>query len=99
MGFASCGIERGNDNLYEGELYAIYINKNNQNKGVGKLLFNCVLKRLTELEFNSMLIWALEDNHQACQFYESMGGIKVKEKDIEIGNDMLRELAYKWTIK
>ncbi|MFL0268070.1 GNAT family N-acetyltransferase [Candidatus Clostridium radicumherbarum] len=98
IGFASCGIEREIDNPTYGELYAIYIIKEYQNKGVGKILFDCVIKKLNELKFNLMLIWALEDNLQACRFYELMGGEKVKEKYIKIGNNTLKEVAYEWII-
>ncbi len=98
VGFASYGMERENGNLSHGELYAIYILEKYQNKGIGRLLFNCVIKRLDELKFKSLLIWALEDNYQACKFYELLGGKKVKEKYIEIGKDRFKEIAYSWLI-
>ncbi len=99
IGFATCGIERESDNRSVGELYAIYILKSYQNKGIGKLLFNTVKEKLEELKFSSILIWVLESNNQACRFYEEMGGKKLKEQDIIIGGDTLREIAYKWILK
>lgn len=99
IGFATGGIERESDNRSLGELYAIYILKNYQNKGIGKLLFNTVKGKLEELKFRAMLIWVLESNNQACRFYEAMGGKKLKEQDIIIGGDTLREIAYKWILK
>ena len=98
IGFASCGTEREGDKFFKGELYAIYIIKEYQNKGVGKLLFNSVVKKIKELKFNSMIIWALEDNHPACGFYELMDGKKIKEKDIKIGNNTFKEVAYGFII-
>lgn len=98
IGFASCGIEREIVNSSNGELYAIYIMEDYQNRGIGRLLFNCVVKKLEELKFNFMLIWALEDNHEACQFYELMGGKKVKQKYIKIGSDTFNEVAYEWKV-
>lgn len=98
IGFAACGIEGESNNKSIGELYAIYILKSYQNKGIGKLLFNCVKERLQEVNFNSIIIWALEDNHQACKFYEMIGGKKLKEKDIVIAGDTFKEIAYEWII-
>ncbi len=39
VGFSTCGRERSNDEIYHGELYAIYIIKEYQNKGIGRVLF------------------------------------------------------------
>lgn len=96
VGFTTFGVERTGDSLYKGELYAIYILEENQNKGIGKLLFNAVVEKLNELNYNSMIIWALEQNINACCFYELMGGMQVNEKFITIGDDTLKEVAYGW---
>lgn len=96
IGFTSCGIERDGNIQFKGELYAIYVIKEYQNKGVGKLLFNHVVEKLNELNLHSMLIWALEKNIQASRFYELMGGKKVKEKYITIGNETFKEVGYGW---
>lgn len=96
VGFASCGLERDGDKLYKGELYAIYIIKEYQNRGIGKLLFNSVVNKFAQLKIDSMLIWALESNCTACRFYEANGGKKIKERYISIGDDTLKEAAYGW---
>lgn len=98
IGFATCGIERDSKDPSIGELYAIYIIKEHQNKGVGRLLFNEVSNKLRELEFKVIIIWALEDNYQACRFYELMGGAVGKEKDIVIAGETLKEIAYEFKI-
>lgn len=98
IGFATCGIERESKDPSIGELYAIYIMKKHQNKGVGRLLFNEVSNKLREVKFNIITIWALEDNYQACKFYELMGGKVVKEKDIVIAGETLKEIAYEFKI-
>lgn len=96
IGFTSCGPEREGEDLYKGEIYAIYIIKEFQNRGIGKLLFNRVVEKINELKIHSMIIWALEDNHSACNFYKSNGGKKVKEKCIKIGDGTFKEIAYEW---
>lgn len=98
IGLATCGIERENKESSIGELYAIYIMKEHQSKGVGRLLFNEVSNKLSELRFNIIIIWSLKGNYQARKFYELMGGKAVKEKDIVIAGDTLKEIAYEFKI-
>ena len=96
IGFANGGKERsGNYEGYEGELYAIYILKAYQGRGIGKLLVNEVIKFLKEKKINSMIIIALEAN-RACQFYEAIGGQLIGEEDAEIGGEKLMEVVYGW---
>ena len=72
---------------------------------VNNLLSNCrrigykltlsAVDKLSELGFDSMLVWVLADN-SACGFYETIGGQKVYEKQIERGGVILKEVAYGW---
>lgn len=94
IGFASCGIEREGDSIYKGELYSLYILQDYQNNGVGKLLFNHVQEKLIEKNFYPMMNWVLEDNKQACQFYERRGCKKIKDRYINIGSELYKEVAY-----
>ncbi|WP_353851671.1 GNAT family N-acetyltransferase [Clostridium sp.] len=57
VGFSTCGRERGNDKNYIGELNSIYIIKEYQNKGIGKVLFKQVQERLSSQKLYPMLIW------------------------------------------
>ncbi|MEL7647713.1 MAG: GNAT family N-acetyltransferase [Sedimentibacter sp.] len=94
VGFFTCGRERNNDEIYHGELYAIYIIEEYQNKGIGKMLFNHVQERLSSQKLHPMLIWVLEENKPACNFYEIRGGNRIKERYINIENEILKEVAY-----
>lgn len=94
IGFASCGIERENDEIFKGELYSIYILKEFQNKGIGKLLYNSVIQKLQENNLIPMIIWILKENRQARNFYELMGGKKIKERYINIDSQEIKEVAY-----
>lgn len=96
VGFANGGVERAGDPVYQGELSAIYILKNHQQKGIGRELVRVVAERLGRMEIYSMLMWVLADN-PACQFYETLGGQRVHEKEIEKGGTKLSEIAYGWT--
>ena len=95
IGFANGGKERTGDRTYKGELYAIYILEVYQRQGIGYRLTLSAVDKLSELGFNSMLVWVLADN-PACRFYETIGGQKVYEQQIERGGTKLREIAYGW---
>ena len=95
VGFAACGAARDDARGYEGELYAIYVNKSMQGKGLGRRLVLSVAQDLKDRGFDSMLIWVLADN-QYKRFYESIGGKQVRTKEITIGGKTLTEEGYGW---
>jgi GNAT superfamily N-acetyltransferase len=95
IGFSYSGPEREGDAVYKGEIYALYLRKSYQRQGIGSLLFQASVKDLLLNQFPSMLIWALTAN-PACKFYEAMGGIRVREKNVEIGQQKLVEVAFGW---
>lgn len=96
IGFANGGLERENDPVYQGELYAIYILESARFLGVGRCLFKTVVKRLNRLGIDSLLVWVLKDN-SACRFYEKLGGKSIREKQIARGGKKLTEVAYGWS--
>ncbi|MBM7643837.1 GNAT superfamily N-acetyltransferase [Scopulibacillus daqui] len=80
IGFADGGKER--TGKYEdgtGKLYAIYILKEYQGKGIGRMLFKSVAEKLKKAGFHSMIVWVLQDN-QSRRFYEALGGKAAAEK-------------------
>lgn len=96
VGFSSGGKERTGDyENFPGELYAIYMLKEYQRLGIGKLLVKPVVNELVQLNVNSMLVWVLEDN-KSKQFYENLGGEPVDVKQIEIAGRKYNEIAYGW---
>jgi L-amino acid N-acyltransferase YncA len=95
VGFANGGVERSGDPFYKGELYAIYLLKPFQGRGLGRQLVQAVLKDLEKSNLRSFLIWVLEEN-PSRYFYEKLCGREVKRQEIEIGGVMLQEIAYGW---
>ena len=96
VGFAGGGPEREGDEVYRGELYAVYLRQEHQRRGVGRRLACAVAKGLLSAGFESMLLWVLEDNRRARRFYESLGGELVGRKSIDIGGATLVEVSYGW---
>ncbi len=96
IGFSVGGRERtGNYETYLGEVYSIFIVKEHQGTGIGRLLVKSVVEDLKKKKLDSMLIWVIEEN-PACRFYEALGGKKIDTREIEIGGKKLSEVAYGW---
>jgi GNAT superfamily N-acetyltransferase len=95
VGFISGGREREGDSLYKAELYALYILEAYQRQGWGIRLVSALVERLKIEGYASMLVWVLEQN-PACRFYEMLGGIPVKQKELLLGGARLSEVAYGW---
>ncbi|MFC3418771.1 GNAT family N-acetyltransferase [Salinicoccus hispanicus] len=94
VGFAVGGPERSGDfKGYDGELYAIYLYESVQGHGGGRCLVEAVAKNLIERGFGRMVIAVLSEN-PACRFYEKMGGHRIGEEEIEIGQSKHTELIY-----
>jgi GNAT superfamily N-acetyltransferase len=95
VGFASGGRERTGDDIYQGELYAIYLLSDYQGQGLGKCLISQIATKLSQASINSMLVWVLAQN-PSYQFYERLGGVYLREKLEEFGGVTLVEVAYGW---
>ncbi|HLS10516.1 GNAT family N-acetyltransferase [Lentibacillus sp.] len=96
VGFSTGGKEReGKYNGYDGELYAINILKEYQGKGIGKKLVKPIADELSNVGYNSMLVWVLEDN-DAKYFYEKLGAQYIDTADIVIAGAKLKAIVYGW---
>jgi ribosomal protein S18 acetylase RimI-like enzyme len=94
VGFVSASLFR-TSNLFEREIYSIYILKEFQRKGIGKLLIDAIVKKYIESNVTSMILWTLEDNPSRL-FYKNLGGKIVDERLIDRGGKELRQIAYAW---
>ena len=70
VGFASTGPSRDEDDL--GELYAIYVDPDAWSTGAGRALLAAAESALTA-DYGAALLWVLEDNPRARNFYEQAG--------------------------
>ncbi len=95
VGFAVGMPERENDPVYHGELGGLYLLQAYQRQGIGRRLVIEVVRRLRDLGFTNLLIWALAEN-PACGFYAALGGKPVRAKTVVIGGKELREVGFGW---
>jgi GNAT superfamily N-acetyltransferase len=96
VGFASGGARREEHYPeYEGELYAAYLLREHQRKGMGRQLIGAVAEGLAAKGRRSMLAWVLAEN-PSRPFYEAVGGKLLGSQAIEIGEATFEEVAYGW---
>lgn len=94
IGFANGGARRDPDR-YDAELYALYLLKAYQGKGLGKQLIRSVAQNLMEKKYSSFMTWVLAGN-PAINFYHSVGGESISRIEAKIGNELLEEVKIGW---
>ena len=69
VGFAAFGVSREEPGA--GELYALYVLRENQGRQIGRRLMQLCLQELSGCE--RVYLWALAENEKAIRFYERFG--------------------------
>ena len=82
VGFVNVGSSEEKDYDNCGEIHALYIIKDYQKNGYGKLLIEAGIKELKNMGFDKMLIGCLVGN-PTNTFYEHIGGKFVKTRIFE----------------
>ncbi|MEX2284390.1 MAG: GNAT family N-acetyltransferase [Gemmatimonadota bacterium] len=95
IGFASGGSAREESEGYDAELFAIYLLKEAQGRGVGRRLFNAVAAELRSRGHRALYVRVLSAN-PACNFYERLGGRRLKEASLTLGDRQYPETWYGW---
>jgi ribosomal protein S18 acetylase RimI-like enzyme len=95
FGFVAGGEVREKLDEYDAELYAIYLLRERQRQGVGRILCLALASALQSRGSTSMLVWVLEQN-PSVSFYERLGAVQIARKIINIGGADLQELAFGW---
>jgi GNAT superfamily N-acetyltransferase len=100
-GFISFG--KGHDQGKEGwgEIYAVYLLKENWGKGIGYALFHKAKVSFLSQGINHIYLWVLASNEQAINSYQKWGGVVdyKQTKDDEIGGQKVREVLVRFDCK
>ena len=79
-----------------GEIVSIYFLPEYIGKGYGKYLLKKCIEELETKGFCNILLWVLEENHRAREFYEKNGFCLCKEiMNDNIGGKEIKEVMYK----
>ncbi|WP_421856042.1 GNAT family N-acetyltransferase [Oricola sp.] len=95
-GYCTYGLNRAHALSQEGEIYELYIRPEYQGIGVGTRLFRAAKNSLRDHGCKGLVIWALEDNTIAAQFYTGLGGHDIAQGFETFEGRRLRKVAYVW---
>lgn len=99
VGFVHGRKSDGENGVAEAELCAVYVLKEFQHQGVGRLLFEELVQQMKKSGFHSMNLWVLAKNEVAKAFYMAMGAKLGKEKKSKkIGDKEYTVVEYFWTL-
>jgi ribosomal protein S18 acetylase RimI-like enzyme len=80
----------------DGEINAIYIRPQWQRCGIGKRMLHKAARSLQAMGCTSCVIWVIDGNSQARNFYEELGGEILIEQDFSWDGLDLTEVGYGW---
>lgn len=95
-GYATIGRNRARELGQRGEIYELYLKPECQGIGLGTRLFAAARARLAAHGMKGLVVWALEDNVGAVDFYISAGGRDVAEGVEVFDHKALRKIAFIW---
>jgi GNAT superfamily N-acetyltransferase len=74
VGFATGGRSRDADAAAAvGEVGAIYVSRDRWRRGIGRILLEACIQRLSQRGYREATLWVLEANHGSRAFYERLG--------------------------
>ena len=91
--------ENRDDEKELAEIYALYVKNDERRTGIGEKLITKAKEILKERGYEEVLLWCLEENKNARNFYEKVGGKLYKERLFKIGNIYYNEVSYKYNLK
>jgi len=96
VGYATLGRNRARELPQQGEIYELYLKPEYQGLGLGTRLFAAARARLLAHGLKGLVVWALEENVNAVDFYAGSGGRDVAEGVEVFDQKALRKVAFVW---
>jgi ribosomal protein S18 acetylase RimI-like enzyme len=96
VGYTTIGPNRVSALSQEGEVYELYLLPEYQGVGIGKKLFLAAREELLRLKFRGCVVWVLEENQPAVQFYRNAGGADIAEGNETFDAKSLNKIAFAW---
>jgi GNAT superfamily N-acetyltransferase len=98
-GYAIIGPARGQRTEPAGEIYALYVETDWREQGIGRALVNDAFDRFRRRALTQAVIWCLEGNFAARGFYERCGGRRLPQSKVEeVGGMTLAVVGYGWSL-
>lgn len=96
VGYTTLGPNRVSALPQQGEIYELYLLPEYQGVGLGKKLFLAAREELGLIGMRGAVVWVLEDNTPAMQFYRNAGGSDVAEGSETFDGRTLNKIAFCW---
>lgn len=96
IGYATLGRNRVKTLPFDGEIYEIYLLPEYQGIGLGTKLFIAARSELSRRGLKGTVVWALEDNNPALNFYKNAGGREIAEGKENFDGKDLQKVAFSW---
>lgn len=81
----------------KGEIFAFYVDKDHQRKGIGTMLWDAAVQKLTQENLVPYIVLMLAQNLPARAFYQTMGGVFCGETQTTINGKLYDEVVYKYS--
>ena len=99
VGYAIIGPARKRRETPSGEVYALYVETDWREQGVGRALIEAAFDAFRYRELTKAVIWCLEGNFAGRGFYERCGGRRMSESRVEdVAGMPLPTIGYHWTL-
>ncbi len=96
VGYVTLGPNRVSTLPFEGEIYELYLKPEYQGVGFGKKLFSLARQELAHIGMKGCVVWALEENDGALNFYMNAGGRDIAEGNETFDGASLKKIAFAW---
>ncbi len=96
QGFAAAGPVREAARPWQAEIYALYVLRTGQGKGLGYGLMRQLAAALGERHRHTVGLWVLTANAHARAFYERLGAARFEQRVDESEGWACDETAYAW---
>jgi len=99
VGYAIVGPTRRQRPAPSGEVYALYVETDWREQGVGRALVEAAFDLFRKRGLAEVVIWCLEGNFAGRGFYERCGGRRLSEARLEeVGGMPLPTIGYHWVL-
>jgi ribosomal protein S18 acetylase RimI-like enzyme len=95
VGFITGGDERHKNDIYNGEIYTLYVLTRFQRQGIGGKLVAGLAEQLNRNDIYSMLVRVLKLNPYR-RFYQKINGTYLKTERLPFAGEVMEVEAYGW---
>ena len=81
-----------------GEIIELYLEPDYQGLGFGRKLFTAAFCELRKRHMQELIVWALCENTNACEFYRHLEGEICAHSEQRFGSTKLKKIAFKWSL-